>query len=538
MQRITIFCLIISLSTFGIFACQIRAKILSDDNRLVEIDFSKVRKQIYENRREHTIIKNIKYLRKRVKDDPYFWGNTFPSYPRTGFDAFCPYVEITPVDIPYPDKNWKLFNVDFKKNTFRKVNFSNIIMNYGNRHFRGLAGLIAVNKKSEVRFIVQAFTGRYDKTVEKDYELDKSNPVTYEKFLELIWYFRGTEDLKYDRREGEYFIFKGKRTDTYDGRLYALKEFKVHPDSLRYPSQEIVIDSIGPEPKWRGTIKGESIDFTDHDTKVRQIKSTIMGNVYMYAFYQKVKDLELTDEQLKDSIRAFFPAPDEYLCRLKILPIGKLGKVRLPEGARKPIVRDSMIIGYTRQARGVEFYQFSLDIERKLGVNPVLKDCYNRSDTMLFTNTLPALPICPEFLIVGYPDPLPPPPEVPQRLLVAWDNASKTAYIISGKDVFINKSRNLYIPSPRRWTEIQKKEMSEWSLMDRLGYLHDLLYPYSWCRVREEDMVYEDKDKVIFESSGACKDLCCFIRYTMEYDNPENIKMERMTLEEWKKKKN
>lgn len=109
--------------------------------------------------------------------------------------------------------------------------------------------------------------------------------------------------------------------------------------------------------------------------------------------------------------------------------------------------------------------------------------------------------------------------------LVALDTKTREVYFLSGKDIYLSKATTLYRPgeSPQEPADINK-----WELPEKLVYIRDRLYRYRVDKVKEDNIITKDDDKMILEVKGEEYNKPITLRVIFYNATPEMLSIEKI----------
>lgn len=341
---------------------------------------------IYSNRGE--VVDSFFPLDNRLNRSPL----NFLSLPGFGYLPYEIEVQISGLNLEYPDEGWKLYEVNFPRNDQNKLvndwdNFQwyrkgtkEYIWNFGNfqRLFYLKNGVIGISEKNEIKFI---FGFPFNHYIAPDFKLNRSQPNTYLPFLNLKLHYQNVDSIRFSRIEGRILVFsvfsKGKdRLIEYECYV-DLKS----PDNLELKRISPVVYAELDETELNFFKPKKDFGFKDLEDKKRYLLNALMKNIYMY----RMLHLDSLEERLNidtstwhfregpSDLDSLLPNYDEYLAEFKLLKFGccwddlkpwrcfdDLPDVKYPiyEPVNRPD-RYRLVVGFTSTAQpNIEFYKF------------------------------------------------------------------------------------------------------------------------------------------------------------------------------------
>ncbi|MCB0482843.1 MAG: hypothetical protein KDC83_15545, partial [Flavobacteriales bacterium] len=433
---------------------------------------------------------------------------------------------IKPVEIPYPDTSWNLYQISFVDNLKNDslVSWSN----YSQRiPALGKNMLVGVNKSMEIKFISGIFP--FKNRIAKDFDLNKNNPTSFLPFLQLKLYSNQYNRIEFTRQENDTLVFSVGYNEK--------EEFKY--------VFEIYIDPQNPDGFGGKHIRGityerltrpkPKVKFKDFEDKERYLLNALMKNAYMHRVLnlpnlENRLNLDSSVWVVKEGVSDFdklLPDFDEYWNRIEPVTFNlKFANGNCSEawaGFRNGLITEGnhTIVGNTMYD-GVEFYRFYKDTLE------TLSSCQNNDEYS-------KLGCCCRIHYYYYPEekkkhdewidqkgyPPPPPPPMPEILrfggdpkclpynlpfsekwkqrmdyyLLALDTETREVYFISGKNIYLTKAAHLYPPVNKELPA----SIKDWAKPYKLEYIKDRLYAYQVPIVTEENIVTQDEEKMVLE---------------------------------------
>lgn len=217
-------------------------------------------------------------------------------------------IEITPMNLNYPDKAWKLYNVSFLDAPVQDTIASWYASKWysPDQGFTTVAGgvwplvaqkqiVVGVNHNMDIRFISGRRVVGFDHEISRDFKLKKNKPNSYIPFLNLkIFGSDATSSLLFLRKEQEKLVFAINsnsrspfRSEYYMDNRWPDKEGVIKIkivgalDSSVIKNLNANISIVDPDTRYK-----IPLGFPTLADKERYLKDALMRNLYMYRMHQ------------------------------------------------------------------------------------------------------------------------------------------------------------------------------------------------------------------------------------------------------------
>jgi hypothetical protein len=531
---------------FTIIYCQ-SEYIVNEKNgfKTIEIDYDMVKGEVIKNAiffRMYLLAKN-----QRKKEVKIISRSNYLVFPGFGYSLYDLDVELKKSPYKYPDKDWVVFEVSFPLNGNNKK-----LLSWWGKEMMAFfmqRVLIAVNDKSEIKFISGGYF--FKNPIAQDFELEKTGMDNYIDFVKFKLFNFDYDSIFIQRKEGRNIIFHAEKKEC-EG-VFIKKEYTLNLDDPDGPLRGVLIPSENENIYCPyETFIPDQFVFENFDVKQRFLLDALTRNMYLNYTIDHLDEILIDLEY--DSSRQLIlknnfdnlPNCDEFLGQFKLdkkvvcwddkesLIVFGNSKYKFEMPLLHVENGHKVVYGFGKASRKFEvygFYRKDKPILFQIEDNDLTKIQGQRYDPMLTNKEKGKIDVVEE-LKEPYLDWIQACPEEHDDLLnyfneemkfylLAIDVKTNQIYFLSGEDILLSKSTDLYGYSNRNG--LIEPDFSKRNLINKLSYIKDRLYSFQVKKIDESQVILNSPSQLVIQTKGYKDKQQINIKATLNYDNPEEL---------------